>query len=78
MDFDVESGISWTPTWMKTTDNDDKLMTDGTSIVSRCAHSTTHSKEQNVINYNPFTSKFKKYILPTFWREMYKWGSENG
>ena len=26
---------------------------------------------------NPFTPTFKKYILPTFWREMYEWGSEN-
>ena len=26
---------------------------------------------------NPFTPKLKKYILPTFSREMYKWGSEN-
>ena len=26
---------------------------------------------------NPFTPKLKKYILSTFWREMYKWGSEN-
>ena len=26
---------------------------------------------------NPFTPKFKKYILPTFQWEMYKWGSEN-
>ena len=26
---------------------------------------------------NPFTPKFKKYILPTFQREVYKWGSEN-
>ena len=26
---------------------------------------------------NPFTPRFKKYILPTFQREMYKWGSEN-
>ena len=25
---------------------------------------------------NTFTPKFKKYILPTFWRETYKWGSE--
>ena len=23
------------------------------------------------------TPKFKKYILPTFKREMYKWGNEN-
>ena len=27
--------------------------------------------------YNPFNPKLKKYILPTFSREMYKWGSEN-
>ena len=26
---------------------------------------------------NPFTPKFKKHILPTFKRRMYKWGSEN-
>ena len=25
----------------------------------------------------PFTPKFKKYILPTFQKEMYKWGGEN-
>ena len=25
----------------------------------------------------PFTPEFKKYILPTFSRQMYKWGSEN-
>ena len=25
---------------------------------------------------NPFTPKLKKYILPTFERDMYKWGSE--
>ena len=28
-----------------------------------------------VENINPFTPKFKKYILPAFWREMYKWGA---
>ena len=28
--------------------------------------------------FNPFNPKLKKYnILPTFSREMYKWGSEN-
>ena len=27
---------------------------------------------------NPFTPKFKTYILPTIQREMYKWCSENG
>ena len=27
--------------------------------------------------FNPFNPKVKKYILPTFSREMYKWGSEN-
>ena len=26
---------------------------------------------------NPVTLKFKKYILPTFQRYTYKWGSEN-
>ena len=26
--------------------------------------------------FNPFAPKFKKYILPTFQREMYKWSSE--
>ena len=26
---------------------------------------------------NPFTPKFKKYILPTFHTEMYKWCNEN-
>ena len=30
----------------------------------------------SVLHVNPFNPKFKKYILPTFWREMYKWGSE--
>ena len=27
--------------------------------------------------FNSFTPKFKTYILPVFWRQMYKWGSEN-
>ena len=27
--------------------------------------------------FNPFTLKLKKYLLPTFSRETYKWGSEN-
>ena len=27
--------------------------------------------------FNLFSPKFKKYILPNFSREMYKWGSEN-
>ena len=26
---------------------------------------------------NPYTPKFKKYLLPPFKREMCKWGSEN-
>ena len=28
-----------------------------------------------LVNYqlNPFTPKLKKYILPTFWNEMYQW-----
>ena len=31
-----------------------------------------------VTSINPFNPKLKKYnILPTFSREMYKWGSEN-
>ena len=27
--------------------------------------------------FNPFTPEFKEYILHTFYREVYKWGSEN-
>ena len=27
--------------------------------------------------FNPFTPKFKKYILPTLEQKVYKWGSEN-
>ena len=30
-----------------------------------------------MFKFNPFNPKLKKYILPTFSREMYKWGSEN-
>ena len=29
------------------------------------------------LSFNPFTPKFKTYILPTFYREMYEWCSEN-
>ena len=34
-----------------------------------------HQKAPNILN--AFTPKFKKYILLTFWREMYKLGGEN-
>ena len=30
-----------------------------------------------MLSFNPFPPKFKKFILPTFQREMYKRGSEN-
>ena len=31
--------------------------------------------KQRQREFDSFTPKFKNYILPTFWREMYKWGS---
>ena len=27
-------------------------------------------------HFNPFTPKYKMYILPTFYRDIYRWGSE--
>ena len=31
----------------------------------------------NANNIYPVTPTFQVYILPTFWRDMYKWCSEN-
>ena len=30
-----------------------------------------------LVHWHHFKTKLKKYIIPTFWREMYKWVSEN-
>ena len=39
--------------------------------------SKTTQVSQSVIRINSFTPKFKKYILPNFYREMYMWCKEN-
>ena len=46
------------------------------------SHQLTLRETENVLyelgsERDPFNPKLKKYILPTFSREMYKWGSEN-